>query len=375
MKLVIDTNIIHEDFHLQGPRIGKLCSAAEKLGYDLMIPEVVVDEMVNQFRRKMLKNLTGYSEVLKMVARTQERADKFDKDVFLQSKVEEYEWYLQNRLSVLKIRVVPYPVVDVKSLVSRELLVKKPFKEGNAGNVGYRDALIWESIKSVCVFPKALKEDPQVEFLTENTRDFSDGSSTLHPDLIEDLRGNGLLENCVSLIPDVKEFFEKRVDVELNEIENIKAALLGAGKFNRFNLKEEIAALFADEMFEELLMERDYDTGQFAHLSSVMEDPSIDHIEDAKIVDVSVKRLNDQSVLVESRALVGVWLTFFIFRSDFLALDEERRPMIIDEGWNEHYLMAQGRIQIDASPSFRMTGKLGKILSSVVRVNSVSVYN
>ena len=76
MKLVFDTNIIHEDFHLYGGRITKLCSAAEKLGYDLMIPDVVVDETVNQYRKKLLDNYSGYAGVMKLVARTQGADDK-----------------------------------------------------------------------------------------------------------------------------------------------------------------------------------------------------------------------------------------------------------------------------------------------------------
>ena len=46
MKLVLDTNVIHGDFLLHGPRITKLCSAAPSLGYEVLIPEVVCDEKI-----------------------------------------------------------------------------------------------------------------------------------------------------------------------------------------------------------------------------------------------------------------------------------------------------------------------------------------
>lgn len=45
-------------FHLHDPRITKLCRAAEKLSYDLIVPEVVVDEMVNQYRKKKPQHIS-----------------------------------------------------------------------------------------------------------------------------------------------------------------------------------------------------------------------------------------------------------------------------------------------------------------------------
>ncbi len=41
MKLVLDTNVIHDDYMLHDPRITKLSSAAPSLGYEVLVPEVV----------------------------------------------------------------------------------------------------------------------------------------------------------------------------------------------------------------------------------------------------------------------------------------------------------------------------------------------
>ena len=67
MKLVLDTNVIHGDFFFFFPRITKLCSAAPSLGYDVLVPEVVFDEVVNQYRKKLLQSMSGYSAVVKMI--------------------------------------------------------------------------------------------------------------------------------------------------------------------------------------------------------------------------------------------------------------------------------------------------------------------
>ena len=46
MKIIIDTNIINKDYKLHGKYIVTLSGAAAKLGYDVCVPEVVVDEIV-----------------------------------------------------------------------------------------------------------------------------------------------------------------------------------------------------------------------------------------------------------------------------------------------------------------------------------------
>ena len=373
MKLVLDTNIIHEDFHLKRPRITKLSSAATKLGYDLLIPEVVVDEMVNQYRKKMASYLSSYAEVVKMMARTQERPDKYDKEAFLQTNVDEYERFLRKQIAELGIQTIPYPTVDIKELVHKDLKVKKPFKEVKDGNIGYRDALIWESIKSICQQPQALIEDPQIEFLTENTRDFADSDKTLHPDLVKELKNAGLAENCVVLIPDVKVFFEKRIDTELEELDEIKEKLLKEGKYNRFNLQEEAERVLNKDYIEDVIDDSDFDSGQRCYLPGFVEDPTVNDVYIPKIEEVAVRRLTDQTVLIEVIATVAVELDFFVYKSDYYLFDEDKMPYIIESEWNDHYMWCSGTACVHTNLSFRTSPKLGKVLSVDVQVTEVEM--
>lgn len=373
MKLVFDTNIIHEDFHLYGGRITKLCSAAEKLGYDLMIPDVVVDETVNQYRKKLLDNYSGYAGVMKLLARTQGADDKLDKDAFISDKVKEYDAYLRKRLTELKIQIIPYPAVDVKALVSKDLNIKKPFKETKEGNIGYRDAIIWESIKTICQPPKALIEDPQIEFLTENTRDFAGPDNALHPDLVAEVKADGFAENAVALIPNVNEFFKNRIDPELEELEQIKEELIKTGKFNRFDVNEETSRVLDKDYITEIINDSDFDSGQRYYLPGYMEDPTINYINDPAIEDITVRRLSDHTALIEVQARVTVEMDFFVYKPDYYIYEDERRFSINDENWNEYYMWCEGTVDVCTYLSFRTTSKLGKILSVDVQVTEVEV--
>ena len=373
MVIVFDTNIIHDDFNLLGPRISKLTSAAEKLGYELMVPEVVIDEFVNQYRKKLLQYMPGYSGVLKMVSRSKGVEEVFDRDAYMKERVKDFAAFLRKRLATLNIKVIEYPQIEIKTLVYKDLEVRKPFKEKKDGNIGYRDALILESIKSICRSPIALVENPQIVFLTENTKDFAGPDNALHQDLVEELITVGLAENCVSLVPNVKEFFETRIDTELEELEQIKTALLKTGKFYRFELTDEVERVLSHDYVTEVLTESDFDSGQRYYLRESIEDPTISDVIVTSIVIMSVKRLSNQTVLIEVQASVIVDMDFFVYKPDYYLLDEDRLPVILDAEWNDHYMWCEGNANMSFLLAFITTPKLGRIMSVNVQVLDVKI--
>lgn len=373
MKLVFDTNIIHEDFHLYGPRITKLCSAAEKLGYNLMIPDVVVDEMVNHYRQELLKNFSGYARIEKLVARTRGGEDIFDKDKFISDKVHEYEIFLKQRLGNLGIKTIAYPKIDIKELVSKELKVKKPFKEIKESVIGYRDALIWECVKSICQPQQTLIEDPQIEFLTENFKDFAGAEKTLHPDLVEELINAGCASNCVTLITDVNKYFETKIDTELEELEQIKEALINTGKFNRFDVMEEIKGALTLDYVKDLLNNSDFDSERSYYLPGYVEDPSINYVDSPFVDNISVRRLTDQNVLIEIQASVLVDMDFLVYKPDYYTYAEDKKLLILEEDWNDYYMLCEGTAKLSANLTFRTTPKLGKVLSANVQIKETVI--
>ena len=372
MKLVLDTNIIHEDFFLNGARISKLCSAAPALGYELLVPEVVCDEMVNQYRKKLLKNISGYAAVVKMTNGLKYGVKgAFEKDTFIEKSVEDYRTVLMSRLNELDIQIIAYPRIDAKKLVSKDLLLKKPFRVINEESVGLRDALIWESVKSVCIPSTTFIKEPQVEFITANTKDFACAENTLHPDLVDELKEVGLKGNSVELISAVDEFFTTKIDVELGELENIRTALLKTGTFNRFDMIQEATKAIVEDFLNESLLDSDYDSGSFIHLPGYCEDPTIGGIYEPTIEEVCVRRLFDQTVLIEVKATVLVDMDFFVFKADYYLIDEEKRPYIVDANWNEHYYWVEDTAHVTSLLSFRTTAKLGKIISQDVLLTNV----
>ena len=318
--------------------------------------------------------MSGYSVVVKMIneVRTGTKSKK-KKDIFINKSVDDYKPVLLSRLHELGIHIIPYPNVDAKRLVSKDLLLKKPFREVKEETTGLCDAMIWESIKSICDRPTALIEDPQIEFLCANTKDFAISINTLHPDLVSELKEAGYLENCVELVSDIDEFFKKKIDAELEELNGIKSALLKTGKFNRFDLGEEASKILNEDFMEENLLESDFDSGNYVHLSGYCEDPTIRYVNEPKIKEIEVRRLADQTVLIEAKAIVLVEMDYFVYAADYYLIDDDKQPAILDDNWNEHYYWVEGTAEVTSALTFRTTAKVGKVLSQDAEITDVEL--
>ena len=96
-----------------------------------------------------------------------------------------------------------------------------------------------------------------------------------------------------------------------------------------------------------------------------MNDPIID--------DVMVRRLSDQSVLIEVLARVSVDFDFFIENTNYLALDIDQLPIVLEKNWNDYYMWCEGSATVSSSMAFRATPKLGKVLSVEVQVIGVDM--
>ena len=263
--------------------------------------------------------------------------------------------------------------MDAKRLVSKDLLLKKPFREVKEETIGLCDAMIWESIKSICVRPTALIEDPQIEFLCANTKDFAISINTLHPDLVSELKEAGYLENCVELISDIDEFFKKIIDAELEELNGIKNALLKTGKYNRFDIAEEASKILNEDFMEENLLESDFDSGNYVHLSGYCEDPTIRYVNEPKIKEIEVRRLADQTVLIEAKTIVLVEMDYFVYAADYYLIDDDKQPAILDDNWNDHYYWVEGTVEVTTALTFRTTAKVGKVLSQDAEITDVEL--
>lgn len=216
MRIVIDTNIFCEDYYLRGSNFRVLLDGLNSLPGTLLIPEVVVDEVVNRYREDLLEVTSKEREVRNSLSRMLSNpgsAPPLNVDVVAQANA--YREYLEAVISKHG-KVLPYPQTPHKKIVERDLARRKPFKRDGSG---YRDLLIWETIKS-----QMLWGTERVIFLTNNPKDFGEGplvDAELQPEILNPAH--------LQLIRSLREFNESFVTPRLRMIEGAKAeAFAGA---------------------------------------------------------------------------------------------------------------------------------------------------
>lgn len=371
MKIVIDTNIIHQDYRLTGQRILKLFEASKRLGYELVIPEVVVDEIVNQYRRELE---SAHGTFVKGLSQLRKLADvkskfQFEPENFINEQCIAFEAAYQQRLKELGITILSYPSVTHKLMVVKELKRIKPFREDSKG---YRDALIWETVKENLIPSKRLFDECQVIFLSENTKDFGDGAK-LHPDLEKELEDIGFTWEVVELVSDVDAFFKNRIDTEFEELTEIQEKLQKEYKYNRVDLKGTIE----DALYNEYVVNGAFDSGfdldgdDVSLFPREFENPDIQDVTVQDITVTSVRKLTDQTVLVQCNVSSSASGDAYLFKSDFYLFDEDNLPTVIDNDWNKHYMLVAVEVKVTSEVTLHVSPRLSKVNSVEVRTIEV----
>lgn len=329
--IIIDTNVVHNDYMLTGFRITALCSSNENLGYSVYIPDVVVDEMVKQYKEEIDGYADQYNQALNQLKKRKTLADISD---FNSNTVtEKYEETLRNRIAELGIIVIPYPKTAHKEMVHRELSKRKPFKDSTKG---YRDALIWESIKEHCLESK----DAEIVFLTENTDDFaSKDKTTLHPDLISDCKALGYDVRNLTFIPCVHKYIEREIVSKSKELEELLEILRASDYLGDINVLKCVEDFITHDNMDSYI-NGDFYGESMVYVPGYYENPVIAGIDTHNINFDSIHEISKTELLVKCSLEIELDLDVFIYHGDLPLIADNMLPFIFDYDWNDHYVAA-----------------------------------
>lgn len=361
-KVVLDTNIIFSDFHLKGAKINGLCESVKSTGDSVYIPAIVVDESINKYREKLQeykskidKNISDFKRLT-----GKDIGGSSISDEFIANEANEYAVLFKKQLRKLDIKIIPYPSTSHQELVKRDLARKKPFQESGKG---YRDALIWESVKSICDKPTSLFDMPKIIFVNKNHKDFCEGS-ILHPDLKNDLIDNGIDENYVKVVEDIDSFVKEYIKPKQKILNDILNELNTGKQYNRINLDIEV-----ESRIEKFLLHRQFDY-EDSPFRQEFENPSVVGIEEAVFKVIDVRQISEAEILVELTIDVECEFDFYIFKSDAMCMDEDELPTILDNDWNKHYMAASDTALVKLKMSLIVDAGFSEILSDDMEIAS-----
>lgn len=360
MKVVLDTNIIFSDFHLNGAKIKDLCESAKSIGATIYIPAVVIDESINKYCEKIQDCKTKIDKVFSDFERlTDKKVNLSQKsiDVITKEK-EEYAKFFNAQIRRLNINIIPYPSTSHKDLVSRDLARKRPFQESGKG---YRDALIWESLLTICTKPNDLFDMPQVVFINKNHKDFC-LEGDLHPDLREDLSKLNINEEHVEVVEDIDVFIKKFAKPKQKILQKIKDAFQSHGSYADINIIHE-----TEQRLDKFLLYRqfDYENSPFRQ---EFENPSVVEIGKPEIKLDEVRQISENEVVIEYTVNVECTFDVFLFKADAMCMDEEELPQVWDNDWNKHYMAASDTATINLKIFLIVDNSFTKVLSDDIEI-------
>jgi predicted nucleic acid-binding protein len=222
MKVIIDTNIFCQDYFLEKPHFRVLFEGASVVPATIHIPQVVIDELINRYKEDLENSVSNLNRAVRTLNLLTKQDNEREIDVNYQLEV--YKSFLLSKLKERGVEIVDYPQTPHKEIVARDLARKKPFKKNGAG---YRDCLIWENVKKICLWGEY-----QVAFITNNPKDFGEG-----PYIDKALAEEVLNKQSLKIFQSLKHFNDELIVPKLKKLEEIKV-LLQKEKLELFDLRQ-----------------------------------------------------------------------------------------------------------------------------------------
>lgn len=322
MKVVVDTSILRQDLSLAKPSTRVFFDAARQGQFALHVPRVVIDELLNKVEEEMREARDQVESGLHKARRLTPGglANPLTNDV-LNERHAAFDNLLMNRLAQANAAIIDYPTTPHAALVERALKRRRPFD--SKGRVGYRDALIWESVVALAA------DGEQVCLVTANTGDFCWPDGSLHQDLLEDLPDEPT--DLVVVSTSLEDFSDEFIKPQL-EVSDLAEQYVTATPLLETALRDAIeetlsVSLQYEEIADDIGLDNLFETPRIQAIYSV------DNLYIAEAHNLE----HDGRQLLRVEADARVLFEVFIFKSDYF-LVEDQDVRISDPDWNRHYM-------------------------------------
>jgi len=242
MKIAIDTNILVQDFWLDSPNSKVFLNELSIIPASLHIPQIVIDETVNKYRERLVEKVEEQKKINSEVSKLL-RKETVYKTVDISKAKEDYNSFLNKKLNGAKAHILPYPKIEHKDVVKKILERRKPFKKGDAG---YRDFLIWQTIKNLETWGTE-----EIVFITNNTKDFGETGF-----ISDEFTDKNTSSKNFKISVGISKFNDEYIIPRLKKLEKLKSELI-KGQVQNFDFKKWLNTEFYDfineAQFEEVL--------------------------------------------------------------------------------------------------------------------------
>jgi predicted nucleic acid-binding protein len=340
MLIFIDTNIIIQENYLRSVYAESFLKATRLLAINVLIPEIVLDEVRGVFSSSLKEKITAYENSSKDLG----KLVKFKKiNISYKNEINEFNNFFNRLLDKYKIEILPYPKTTSKKIIIESYKQKKPFrKKGD----GYKDFLVWETIKETLL---QRKNENDNYFLTNNTSDFCqkiEEKYSLHTDLSDRLPKS---QNELKVYLNIKGFFSDQLRPRLKNINSSDIPDLDLEEITQ-NIMEENLYMYSAYNFEGL---------DFA------DEVTVDMVHEVNIEDIQLIDVDNNEILITITGSVLLEIDGFIEKHEYHGQrgQDRKKIYVSDYDWNERMMAVSSTINtpFELSLSYlRDSNEIGK---------------
>lgn len=326
--VILDSNALHGSNPFARTPIMTLLELSRLRRIQLVVPEVVLHEIARQSMEVMEDSAGQIRASLKKfnAASADAGAGGVAIDLPARMRMDFYD-HARAILDRKNVEIPPPPAIPVEDLLRRDLDVKKPFARDGRG---FRDALIWETVRVVC---DALGDrSTPVILVTNNRSDFySEKGGQLHPHLRADLA------------TDLR--FDVVGSPHHAQSHDVIGPLMGSMRALTDTLKHERLVQLVDSAIADL----DRDLQNFSvyvgegmyesPISTALDDAAFDEvIPDNDSITHEIYHTGDGQYSIQVTVEAEASLTGFVDKSDYYISDDDGVTVL--EDWNRHVFRA-----------------------------------
>ncbi|MFE4706908.1 PIN domain-containing protein [Peribacillus simplex] len=182
-SIIIDTNIVFNDFFFQSTNMKKLLKIARREPIKLCMTKFNYEEILKKYQDEIRPTLKTLKNTKSHLAKHKINGLVNFEDLKVGTHVAKYQEFLDDLIQEYNIKIIEHPTSPEisKRIADRYFQRIKPFDENK---LSFQDAFIWESIVDYCE-----KGQPEkVVFISTNYKDFANSSKDkIHEDLEDDI--------------------------------------------------------------------------------------------------------------------------------------------------------------------------------------------
>lgn len=207
MDVVLDTNVIHEDFLLRSADFRNLMDYLEKTDSNIMMPKIVLLEIEKKYAEELQKRFSKYNSHKNSLNDFLLDKEVSGGSVDINAEVKKYIAFLTKKFRLNHKTIVNYKPEYMDDVVKRAIERKRPCSD--AGEE-FRDVLLWLTVLDI--LGKSKIHEKSIILISNDKKAFASEEGKLHPQLESELSLKKLNVNYYCSIKDFVRGHASKID-------------------------------------------------------------------------------------------------------------------------------------------------------------------